>query len=121
MYSRPSTEVNLAPCPLRKEIGVPPTPLNARTGLCTPPGQTRSARSKYLGDRSSVSIAACWGNIFRHLKRRRRFALPAHSILNTEFFRIPRPVRNDELRAATLENMPCLQQRFFKLNQTLLG
>src|SRR5215510_2240395 len=46
MYSRPSTEVSVPPCALRKNTGVPPTPLNARTGLCTPPGDTRAARSK---------------------------------------------------------------------------
>src|SRR2546425_191041 len=40
---------------------------------------------------------------------------------NTELFRIPRAVCNDELRAAAFENMPCLQQRCFKLNQTLLS
>src|SRR5437870_5451770 len=81
MYSRPSTEVNLAPCALRKKIGVPPTPLNARTGLCTPPGDTRSARSKYLRERSSLSSSAGWGNIFNALERTIRFHLPIPSCL----------------------------------------
>src|SRR5262245_46295435 len=46
MYSRPSTDTIVPPWALRKKTGVPPTPLNARTGLCTPPGDTRAARSK---------------------------------------------------------------------------
>src|SRR5438552_9462403 len=59
MYSRPSTEVIVAPCALRKKTGVPPTLLNARTGLCTPPGVMRSARSKYSRERSCESKAVC--------------------------------------------------------------
>src|SRR6266566_8512064 len=59
MYSRPSTEVIVAPCALRKKTGVPPTLLNARTGLCTPPGVMRWARSKYSQDRSCESKAVC--------------------------------------------------------------
>src|SRR6267378_1252974 len=61
MYSRPSTDVIVPPCALRKKIGVPPTPLKARTGLCTPPGDTRRARSKYSRERSSVATVAGLG------------------------------------------------------------
>src|SRR5437879_4602167 len=59
MYSRPSTEVIVAPCALRKKTGVPPTLLNARTGLCTPPGVMRWARSKYSRESSCESKAVC--------------------------------------------------------------
>src|SRR6266571_4826173 len=73
MYSRPSTEVIVAPCALRKKTGVPPTPLNARTGLCTPPGVMRVARSKYFRERSSVVDVACLGIIaLREFNRRDR-------------------------------------------------
>src|SRR2546425_8607647 len=73
MYSRPSTEVIVAPCAPRKKSGVPPTPLNARTGLCTPPGVTRVARSKYSRERLSVVNVACLGVIaLREFNRRDR-------------------------------------------------
>jgi hypothetical protein len=42
----------MAPSALRKNTGVPPTLLKARTGLCTPPGETCCARSKYCWERS---------------------------------------------------------------------
>ena len=45
MYSRPSTSISRAPVPFAKNTGVPPTLLKARTGLWTPPGVTRRARS----------------------------------------------------------------------------
>jgi len=57
-----------------------------------------------------------FGSLFLHCevlrlvkpKRRRRFALPAHSILNTELLCISRAVRNDKLRAGSLEYVPRL-------------
>src|SRR6267378_3791669 len=63
MYSRPSTEVSIALCALRKKIGWPSTPLNARTGLCTPPGVMRTARSKYSRERASIVDVASLGVI----------------------------------------------------------
>src|SRR5436190_18619743 len=100
MYSRPSTEVSVAPCARRKKTGVPPTPLKARTGLWTPPGVIRRARLKYSLD---VSIS-CLG-----------------VISDPELLRIARAIGNDVLRAGAFEDVPGLEQSFFKLNQSLFG
>src|SRR5712692_3810100 len=101
MYSRPSTDVIVAPCALRKKTGVPPTPLNARTGLCTPPGEIRTARSKYSRERSSGTIAACCEAI-----------LPSDAQLP----RITRAVGDHVLRAGAFEYVPGLEQSFFELD-----
>ena len=45
--------------------GVPPTPLNARTGLSTPPGSSRDASAKNLDERAYLER-------FRRSIRRRR-------------------------------------------------
>jgi hypothetical protein len=46
MKRLPSTSSIVAPEPRVTKSGVPPTDLNARTGLSTPPGRTREARWK---------------------------------------------------------------------------
>src|SRR5258707_15156887 len=46
MNRLPSTSSIVAPEPRVTKSGVPPTDLNARTGLSTPPGRMREARVK---------------------------------------------------------------------------
>src|SRR5262245_52706251 len=50
MCSWPSTSRIIAPAPPVMKRGVPPTPLKARTGECTPPGDTRFERVKSESD-----------------------------------------------------------------------
>src|SRR6266581_4761466 len=141
MYSRPSTEVIVAPCALRKKTGAPPTLLNARTGLCTPPGVMRWARSKYSRDRSCESKAVCSEAILRSCslslwERVRVRVLASRNIPSPEpspkgrgsplspypqFLRITRDVRNDVLGAGAFEYVPGLAQSFFELYQALLS
>jgi hypothetical protein len=45
-----------APCPREMNRGVPPTLLNARTGLFTPPGITRRASAKSRSDLFIVCV-----------------------------------------------------------------
>src|SRR5712692_1192723 len=115
MYSRPSTDVIVAPCALRKKIGVPPTPLNARTGLCTPPGVTTRERSKYSRERSCESNAVCseaipFGSVPSPFGR--------GSTLSSypQFLRITRAVGDHVLRAGAFEYVPSLEQSFFELD-----
>src|SRR6185503_9260940 len=54
-------------------------------------------------------------------KRCRRFALPPHSKLDSQLLPVTRTVRDDVLRAGAFEDVPRLQQGFFKLNQSLLS
>src|SRR4051794_40703279 len=51
MYLLPSTSTSVAPEPRLMKIGDPPTDLNARTGLSTPPGRSCCARAKRRCDR----------------------------------------------------------------------
>src|ERR687889_606198 len=50
MYVRPSTSVIVAPDACEMKRGVPPTPLNARTGEFTPPGINSDARANNSSD-----------------------------------------------------------------------
>src|SRR5450631_4369874 len=117
MYSRPSTEVIVAPCALRKKTGVPPTLLNARTGLCTPPGVTRRARSKYSRERSCESKAVCSDAISSVLFPPFGRGSPLSSY--TQLLRIARAISNNVLRTGALEYVPGLAQSFFELDQAL--
>ncbi len=56
MYSRPSTSRSNAPEPELMKRGVPPTPLKARTGECTPPGATRLARANNCPERPPAAL-----------------------------------------------------------------
>src|SRR5215831_18552067 len=51
MYLLPSTSTIVAPDAFLMKSGDPPTDLNARTGLSTPPGSSCCAREKSLSDR----------------------------------------------------------------------
>src|SRR5215212_2332100 len=61
MYCRLSASKMREPCPCSMKGGVPPTPLNARTGELTPPGMTSCARwkreSEFLPMRSAIIAA----------------------------------------------------------------
>ena len=56
MYVLPSMSVMRLPDPWAANTGVRPTDRNARTGLLTPPGIDRFARSKAAFDFSSLRI-----------------------------------------------------------------
>src|SRR2546426_8366555 len=62
MYLLPSTSTSVAPVARAMKIGDPPTDLNARTGLSTPPGRSCVARAKSFFD-LSVCIAEANVNI----------------------------------------------------------
>src|SRR4051812_8498688 len=51
MYLLPSTSTSVAPDARAMKSGDPPTDLNARTGLSTPPGSRYCARAKSRCDR----------------------------------------------------------------------
>src|SRR5215813_6617749 len=51
MYFLPSTSTSVAPEARAMKRGEPPTDLNARTGLSTPPGSNCCAREKSFCDR----------------------------------------------------------------------
>ena len=51
MYELPSTSMSREPSPRAMNLGVPPTPRNARTGEFTPPGVTFWARAKSCSER----------------------------------------------------------------------
>src|SRR5689334_24945752 len=51
MYSFPSTSTSVEPDALAIKRGEPPTDLNARTGLSTPPGNSCCARENRRSDR----------------------------------------------------------------------
>src|SRR5215472_17186602 len=51
MYLLPSTSTSVAPDARAMKSGEPPTDLNARTGLSTPPGSSCCAREKSFCDR----------------------------------------------------------------------
>src|SRR6476469_8474065 len=55
MYSLPSASQIRAPSPLAATIGVPPTPLNARTGELTPPGNNSTDRRMISADLSPIA------------------------------------------------------------------
>src|SRR3954471_6791072 len=52
MYLLPSTSTSVAPAARLMNSGDPPTDLNARTGLSTPPGSSCVARAKSFFDLS---------------------------------------------------------------------
>src|SRR5688500_17077158 len=74
-----------APAPWWMNRGVPPTDLNARTGLLTPPGMNRCATSKRAADRGTVSSATCGSAPTSFLRE------PTRSLL--------REIRDDEIGA----------------------
>src|SRR5262245_33975326 len=76
MSSRPSAVQTRAPCPLAMKTGWPPTALNARTGELTPPGITRSARSKSLRDGSIGTASGYLTSIRSGLRAWRERARP---------------------------------------------
>src|SRR2546425_5105636 len=63
-YERPSTSQMRAPSPRATKNGSPPTPLNARTGLFTPPGMSRIAASnkrseEHTSELQSLAYIVC--------------------------------------------------------------
>lgn len=60
MYQLPSASHTMAPFPRTMIGGSPPTARYARTGLLTPPGNSRAARSRQaaVGITSAASIAS---------------------------------------------------------------
>src|SRR5260221_11170819 len=62
MYSLPSAPTRRAPKARCTNTGCPPTARNARTGLFTPPGISRSARSSSVLETESDMRRrlACW-------------------------------------------------------------
>jgi hypothetical protein len=59
MYDRPSTSVMRDPDAERMNSGVPPTALNARTGLFTPPGMIFRARVNRRADAEATFRVYC--------------------------------------------------------------
>ena len=105
MYSRPSTDVSVPPCALRKEY---------RRAADTLEGPHRTVDTAGRNARRALEI------LTREIVI--RFGcLTSHSVVfvsspNSQLLRIPRAIRNDVLRAGALEHMPGLKQGFFKLD-----
>src|SRR5690348_3048451 len=80
--------------------GVPPTPLNARTGEWTPPGTTCLDLSKSFSD---------------------SFVMFCSTVLSQPFLRMPGPVSDDHRRAGAGECCPRFDVRARAVGQSPLG
>src|SRR5437016_4660527 len=131
----------MAPCALRKKIGAPPTLLNARTGLCTPPGATRSARLKYSRELSCFAGAIDSKVTLAPISEPQRIpqrsprnplcysAKPPRplrlrssgSSSNPQLVRITRAISDDKLRAGALEDVPRFHQAAIEIDQSVIS
>jgi hypothetical protein len=68
MYLRPSASWMWAPRPFSTKIGVPPTDLNARTGLFTPPGRMRVAAAKSFSERGYRDFVRAMGGMYHGVR-----------------------------------------------------
>src|SRR5256885_9221868 len=86
MYLLPSTSTSVAPDARVMNSGDPPTDLNARTGLSTPPGRSCCARKKSFCDRVVfMETTLCHRSV-----RSRMFDAIDHENGQRGFFRLKR-------------------------------